>query len=91
MAEIKINISQMEVLISQMKGFASTWSGNNTDPPATVGGGKTVNEFEEFAKVYKDLNTQMITLASNTASFLENIKTSYVESDKKSATEINRP
>lgn len=85
MAEIKISISDLEDAISRLNSLKNAWNANKTNPPTTVGGGQTVSEFEELAQLYKDLNSHMVTLASNTASFLSNVKDSYQESDKKAA------
>lgn len=85
MAEIKISISDLEDAISRLNSLKNAWSANKTNPPATVGGGQTVIEFEELAQLYKDLNTHMVTLVANTAAFLSNVKDSYQDSDKKAA------
>ena len=85
MAEIKINISDLEDAISRLNSLKNAWNANKTNAPTTVGGGQTVIEFEELAQLYKDLNTHMVTLVSNTAAFLTNVKDSYQESDKKAA------
>ena len=89
MAEIKINRANLDSGISRFKTLAKNWAANDTLPPVTVGGGATVNEFEELAEVYKNLNDHMVTLASNTASFLTGIKESYQESDQKAANNIS--
>ena len=88
MAEIKINVTNLENSISRFRTLEKNWGANDTAPPVTVGGGKAVNEFEELAKVYKDLNDHMVTLAANTAAFLTGIKESYQESDQEAAKNI---
>lgn len=85
MAEIKVSITHLEAAISALNTLQADWSANNTTPPPTLGGGKTVAEFEELSRMYKDLNSHMVTLVSNTAAFLTNVKESYVESDNKAA------
>ena len=52
-------------------------------PPSTVGGGKIVNELEDMVDVYKALDHDFAVLISNTISFLQNVKSSYMESDAK--------
>lgn len=89
MSEIKINLTNLESGISRFNTLARNWGANDTLPPVTVGGGSTVNEFEELAQIYKTLNDHMVTLASNTASFLTDIKQSYQESDQKAANNIS--
>jgi len=88
-SEIKINLTNLESGISRFNTLARNWGANDTLPPVTVGGGSTVNEFEELAQIYKTLNDHMVTLASNTASFLTDIKQSYQESDQKAANNIS--
>lgn len=89
MAEIKINLSDLETSIARLRTLEKNWGVNDTLPPVTEGGGKVVNEFEELSKMYKDLNGHMVTLASNTAAFLTGIMESYQESDQKAADNIS--
>lgn len=89
MSEIKINLANLDSSISQFNTLARNWGANDTMPPVTVGGGTTVNEFEELVQVYKTLNDHMVTLASNTAAFLTDIKQSYQESDQKASNNIS--
>lgn len=89
MSEIKINLTNLDNGISRFNTLARNWGANDTMPPITVGGGTTVNELEELAQVYKTLNEHMVTLASNTAAFLNDIKQSYQESDQKAASNIS--
>ena len=89
MSEIKINLTNLDSGISRFNTLARNWGANDTAPPVTVGGGTTVNEFEELAQVYKNLNDHMVTLASNTAAFLTDIKQSYQDSDQKAANNIS--
>lgn len=89
MSEIKVNILNLDGAISKLNNYAANWASNPTTPPTTVGGGKTVNELEELAKMYKDLNDHMVSLASNTAAFFSNVRTSYQESDHKAASNIS--
>lgn len=85
MAEIKINLTNLESAISRFSTMASDWGANDTIAPVTVGGGSTVNELEALAEMYKNLNAHMVTLASNTAAFLTSVKNSYQESDHQAA------
>lgn len=89
MSEIKVNLVNLDEAISKLNNYALNWASNPVTPLATVGGGKAVNELEELAKIYKDLNDHMVTLASNTATFFSNVRTSYQESDHKAASNIS--
>ena len=89
MSEIKVNIENLEGAISKLNNYAKNWASNPSTPPATIGGGKTVNELEELAKIYEELNDHMVLLASNTATFFTNVKNSYQESDHKAASNIS--
>lgn len=88
MAEIKVKVSEINNAITKLQGLQSKCNSRNTTPPVTVGGGKTVNELENIANVYKTLNTQFETLLSNTISFLQNVRDSYTASDTKAANKI---
>ena len=86
MSEININIAEIDNAIAKLRGLQSKYI---SAPPATVGGGKTVNELENIANTYMLLNKSFIGLITNTISFLENVKDSYSSSDKKAAEGIN--
>ncbi len=90
MAEININVTEINNAITKLQGLKSKCCSRSVTPPATVGGGKTVNELEDIADVYKTLNHDLGELISNTISFLENIKNSYVSSDVKAAQGIRK-
>ena len=83
MAEIKINIQELERSVARLDQLAANWSAEQKTAPETVGGGKTVNELEDLAQVYQQLYRNLVLLASNTASFLDNVRESYEESDRK--------
>lgn len=89
MAEIKIQINELNNEIEELKELRSKCSSRKTKPPATVGGGKTVNELEDIADIYVSMNNSFEILISNTISFLENVRDSYVSSDSKAAKKIN--
>ena len=88
MAEIKIRITELDNAIERLRALQTRCDSMNTNPHSTVGGGKTVNELEAIAEVYKLLNGHFGILISNTISFLENVKDSYVSSDSKAASKI---
>lgn len=83
MKEIKINLSNLGTAIGRLNSLKQSWSNDETLPPVPVGGGETVAELEALAKLYQDLHSHMITLASNTATFLTNVGDSFQESDHK--------
>ena len=88
MAEIKVKVSEINSAITRLQGLQSRCNSRKTTPPATVGGGKTVNELEDIADVYKTLNTHFEDLITNTISFLQNVRDSYTDSDTKAANKI---
>ncbi len=88
MAEINIKIKEIDNAIQSLKSLQKECNGFKTTPPSTVGGGKTVSELEELANVYKNINNDFSLLLSNTISFLQNVKNSYVSSDQKAANKI---
>ena len=83
MKEIKINISNLGTAIGRLNSLKQAWSNDATLPPIPVGGGETVAELEALAKLYQDLHSHMITLATNTATFLTNVGDSFQDSDHK--------
>lgn len=83
MKEIKINLANLGTAIGRLNSLKQAWSNDATLPPTPVGGGETVAELEALAKLYQDLHSHMITLASNTATFLTNVGDSFQESDHK--------
>ena len=83
MKEIKINISNLGTAIGRLNSLKQAWSNDATLPPTPVGGGETVAELEALAKLYQDLHSHMITLATNTATFLTNVGDSFQDSDHK--------
>ena len=89
MAEIKIKINALNDSITELKNLKTACQDWDTTCPETVGGGQTVNELESMGTLYKNLNTHFINLVSNTISFMENVKTSYEESDNKAARSIS--
>lgn len=88
MVEIKVKITEINNAITRLQSLESRCSSRNTSPPATVGGGKTVNELESIADAYKTINTHFEELISNTISFLQNVRDSYTSSDTKAANKI---
>lgn len=89
MAEINIKINEISNAISKLQGLQSRCVFVNIAPPSTVGGGRTVNELEDIAAAYKSLNIQLEILISNTISFLQNVRDSYISSDEKAAKGIS--
>lgn len=89
MAEIKISINALDDAITKLKSLKESCSSFDTKFPDIIGGGSTVNELENIANTYKNMNTDFLTLISNTISFMENVKSSYVTSDAKAAAGIS--
>lgn len=89
MAEIKVKINALNDSISELKNLKTTCQDWDATSPEIVGGGQTVGELESIATLYKSLNSHFIDLVSNTISFMENVKSSYEESDQSAATKIS--
>lgn len=90
MSEINVNIVKLNSGIARMQRLQSKCSGTKTAKPATVGGGKTVNELENMAGTYEKLNVHLEKLLSNTTSFLENVRDSYISSDEKAGSAMKK-
>lgn len=90
MAEISISTQSLEDEIGKLQTLKTNCAGFDVAFPDIVGGGQTVAELEEIANLYKKLNTDMVDLISNTISFMENVKNSYLSSDSKAASSISK-
>ena len=90
MAEIKINISELNNLIpkiQEVKNCANGIYSSNT-PPETIGGGLAVGELEELSNLYHSIYRDIEELASNTVLFLQNVRDTYVEVDVSAASRM---
>lgn len=85
MAEIKINIIEIDKSIAKLQTLKSKCVSNRKNAPITVGGGQTVNELETIAGQYRAIDSNLETLMTNTIAFLTNLKESYITSDQKAA------
>lgn len=88
MAEINVKVTELSNVINKLQGLQSKCSSEGIMPPSTVGGGKVINELEDMVDVYKALDHDFAVLISNTISFLQNVKSSYMESDVKASNNI---
>lgn len=89
MIEVNIKVTEINNTIGKLQSLQSRYSSIDITPPTTVGGGKTVNELENLAATYKMMNVYLRSLISNTISFLQNVRDSYVSSDEEAARKIN--
>ena len=85
MSEIKIDIDNLNSEINKLKELKKKIASNKKKPTAVVGGGSTVAYIEKIGNDYKNMEDKMESLVQNTISFMNNIKTSYVTSDKNAA------
>ncbi|WP_075720542.1 hypothetical protein [Roseburia sp. 499] len=90
MGKINIDVDALDSSISELKALKSNWLNNEVNAPTVVGGGGTVSQLEEIARLYVGLNMRMCGLMSSTISFLENTRQNYVESDQAVATKMKR-
>ncbi len=90
MSEIKVQITELNNAITKLQGLRSRYESMDIVRPAPSGGGRTVNEIEDIAKVYNMLDRDFKELISNTISFFQNVCDSYVSSDIKAADGINK-
>ena len=90
MSEINVKIVELDNAITKLQGLQKKCTSRNTTPPTTVGGGKTINELEEIASIYKSLNTDFSGLISYTIAFMQKVKNYYLSADQKSAKNINK-
>ena len=90
MGKIDIDIDALDESISEFKTLHRNWVNNEIDCPTTVGGGGTVNQLEEIARIYEGLHIKMGVLLAGTISLLDNTKQDYVDSDQAIATKMKR-
>ena len=90
MSEIKVKITELNNAITKLQGLKSRYESIRIIHPVPSGGGRTVNEIEDIAKVYNILENDFEELVSNTISFFQNVRDSYKSSDIKAANGINR-
>lgn len=88
MAEIKIKASEIENAIVKLRTIVTKATSSKASPPSIVGGGQSVNELEAIAGVYKNIDSNFITLVQNTILFLSNIEDSFASSDQKAGNKM---
>lgn len=89
MAEIKVKTTSLEDEINKLSNLKNKCLNFGDSNPQCVGGGSTVTELQNLVNTYNDLDRHFIQLVSSTIEFMNNVKTSYVESDKKAANSMN--
>lgn len=89
MAEIKVKTTSLEDEINKLSNLKNKCLNFGDSNPQCVGGGSTVTELQNLVNIYNDLDRHFIQLVSSTIEFMNNVKTSYVESDKKAAGSMN--
>lgn len=88
MAEIKVKASEIDNAITQLRTIVTQATSSKVSPPSVVGGGRSVNELEAIAGVYKSIDSNFVTLVQNTISFLSNVKDSFVSNDQKAGNKM---
>lgn len=88
MAEIKIKASEIENSITRLKALVTQATSSKISPPSIVGGGQSVNELEAIAGVYKNIDSNFVTLVQNTISFFSNVEDSFVSNDQKAGNKM---
>lgn len=82
MAEIKINLIEIDSAIQKLNELKTSCENVNMNPPQTQGGGKVVGEIEEIADTYITVRDNLCLLFENTIMFLQNIRDSYGINDR---------
>lgn len=89
MAEININLTELQNSITKLQSLQSKCASENVAPPSVIGGGNTTNELEAIGNLYKALSDDLTTLISNTAAFLQNVKDSFETMDEAAGTTLS--
>ena len=90
MGKIDIDVNELDSSITEMEALKESWLEKEVNAPEVVGGGATVSQLEEIAKLYVGLHIRMGGLHSRTITFLKNTRENYEESDEAVATKIKR-
>ena len=85
MGEIKVSITQLDMLIMRLQELMAESILQDSKPPAVKGGGKTVQEICNMAETYEKINASMIELLNSTIAFLKDTKEQYATVDKQLA------
>ena len=80
MAEININAKEIDNGVAQLRTLQAKIESFSV-PPVTIGGGKVVNELEEIVGILQTINTDLVSLTTNTILFLQNVRDDFVETD----------
>lgn len=89
MKEIKINVSEIDRSITQLNALVAQENSSKKFRLDIVGGGKTINELESIAEIYKNIDSNFTILVKNTISFLSNVRDSFVSSDQKARSKMS--
>lgn len=90
MSEISVKINVLAQKISELESLKQSCNNAKSNPPSTVGGGKTVNELEEIGKLYKTMYDHFLEMISSTISFMQKTKDGFESSDREAASEIKK-
>lgn len=82
MSEIIIDTENLTSEIDKLKTLREKISNNKESATTVVGGGTTVEEIENLGNEFKSMEVKMESLVRNTILFMNNVKNSYVTSDK---------
>ncbi|WP_027438589.1 hypothetical protein [Lachnospira multipara] len=88
MAEIVVDIECLGTEINKLNELKNKITSNKKGPTGVVGGGNTVSNIENIGNKFKDIEDKMEVLVQSTVSFMDNIKTSYTESDNNAANTV---
>ena len=81
MAELKVNISELDNAIQLLRELKDTCDNLNLTPPPTEGSGKVVQQMENISNAYITVRDSMSILLSNSIVFFQNIRDSYDRND----------
>lgn len=90
MAEIKINIDNLEAEITKLKTLSESIASKKEKCPETVGGGSSIQQLENIGIAYGKIHEQIATLVANTADFMKSVRDETVKMDNQIASDIGR-
>lgn len=89
MAEIKVNIDNLEKEIESLNSLSVKIDSDKTTPPNVVGGGSGVQMLENIGLTYEKMQEQIGILVKETVAFMKSVRDTVSEKDKKIAKDMS--
>lgn len=88
MGEIKINVSNLENNINNLKKLLETCADVDVSEEEMLGGGRSIEAIHLVDQSYSVLKESLITLITNSIGFFDNVKASLKDADDRIASNM---